>query len=205
MLTLFHAPFSRSSRVVALLDELGIRDRVDIVTVDVPRADGTGARDFRNLHPEGKVPFLVHDETAIGETAAIMLYLTDLFPSARFAPRIGEIQRGPYLSWMAYYGSVMEPVLTHAMAALRHPLLDRTFRGPDAMAARLSAALADYPYLLGSRYTAADLLLSSPFIWCPEFTPDVPAIQDWVARCAARPSVTRAAEADRQVMARAAA
>lgn len=202
MLTLFHAPFSRSSRVVALLHELGIRDKVEVVVVDVPRADGSGARDFRNLHPEGKVPFLVHDDTAIWESAAIMLYLTDLFPSARFAPRIGEVRRGGYLSWLAYYGNVIEPVLGLDMAGVRHPLLDRTFRGPEAVAARLSGALADYPYLLGDRYTAADLLLSSPFPWCPDATPDDPSVRDWVSRCMARPSVVRVAEEDRHWQAR---
>ena len=205
MLTLFHAPWSRSSRIVSLLDELGVRDRVDVVTVEVPRADGSGARDLRNPHPEGKVPLLVHDETMIWESAAIMVYLTDLFPSAGFAPRIGEARRGAYLSWMAYYGGVMEPILVLQMAGLQHPLVERTFRDAAALTARLSSALADYPYLLGERYTAVDLLLSSPFLWMPDATPDVPVIRDWVARCADRPSVTRVAEADRQAMAGAAA
>lgn len=205
MLTLFHAPFSRSSRVVALLDELGIGDRVEIVTVEVPRADGSGARDFRNLHPEGKVPFLVHDETAIWESAAIMLYLTDLFPAARFAPRIGEARRGSYLSWLAYYGNVVEPVLALDMAGVRHALLHQTFRDAPAMVARLAQSLDGRPYLLGDRYTAADLLLSSPFLWCPEATPEAPAIRDWVARCGSRPSVRRVAETDRQALARPAA
>ena len=56
------------------------------------------------------------------------------------------------------------------------------------MVERLTEALAEGPYLLGERFSAADLLLHSPFAWLPELCPDVPAIRDWVARSAARPS-----------------
>lgn len=41
MLTLFHAPHSRSSRIVWLIEELGAE--VDIRYVDIQRADGSGA------------------------------------------------------------------------------------------------------------------------------------------------------------------
>ena len=52
MLTLFHAPHSRSSAIVTLIDEMGIGDRVDIVEVTIARMDGSGRRDSANPHPE---------------------------------------------------------------------------------------------------------------------------------------------------------
>lgn len=59
MLTLYHAPDSRSDTIVTLVRLMGIGDKVDIVEVTIPRQDGSGGRDPKNPHPEGKVPYLV--------------------------------------------------------------------------------------------------------------------------------------------------
>ena len=50
MLTLFHAPQSRSSTIVTLIDEMGIQDRVQTRLIDIKRFDGTGQRDPANPH-----------------------------------------------------------------------------------------------------------------------------------------------------------
>lgn len=200
MLTLYHAPMSRSTRIVALIDELGAD--VAIRTVDIERQDGAGAGDAGNPHPEGKVPLLEHDGALIWESSAIILYLTDLFPQAGLGPLPGDPLRGPYLSWLAYYGDVMEPVMILGhVAGIEHPALHRTFRGLPEVTARLSAALADRPYLLGERFSAADLLLHSPYAWFRDATPEVPAIRDWVARCMDRPAAQRAMARDAEAMA----
>lgn len=191
MLTLYHAPFSRSSRVVRLLDELGALDRVTIRRVTIPRRDGSGGRDAANPHPEGKVPYLVHDGIGVRETNAIMLYLTELFPDAGLGPIPGDPLRGAYLGWMAYYGNVVEPALVCQAAGLSHPFLTATFRGTQEIADTIAAALDKGPYLLGNRYSAADILMASPYVWFPEATPDVPAIRDWIRRVQERPSVER--------------
>ena len=141
MLTLFHAPMSRSSRVRTLIDEMGIQDWVDIVHVDIPRQDGTGARDAANPHPEGKSPCLLHDGRLITESGAVMVYLTTLFPDAGLAPKVGDTMWGDYLTWMMWYGSVMEPVLIFEAMGIAHPVLPVTFRGHAEVAARIRAAL----------------------------------------------------------------
>jgi len=188
MLTLYHAPQSRSSRIVRLLMELGILDQVDIRIVTIPRHDGSGGADPANPHPEGKVPLLVHDGVEIWESNAIMLYLTDLFADSELGRSVGQADRGTYLSWLAWYGNVVEPVIVLDAAGLSHPYLDATFRGVPEVVARLTAQLEKTPYLLGSQFSAADLLLVSPYVWFPQATPDVPVIKDWIARCQARPS-----------------
>ncbi len=78
MLTLYHSPRSRSSRIIRLIDELDIWTEVDIRIVSITHSDGTGEHDPNNPHPEGKVPLLVHDGVEIWESNAIILYLTDL-------------------------------------------------------------------------------------------------------------------------------
>ena len=191
MLTLYHAPHSRSSRIVRLLDELGALDRVRIEIVTIPRQDGSGGPDPENPHPDGKVPMLVEGQTRVWESNAIMTYLCERFPGAGLAPMPGEPGRGAFLSWMAYYGNVLEPLMILRAMEVEHPLVERTYRGIGAAVARLAEALNARPYLLGEAFSAADLLMVSAFTWAPGMVPDVPAIRDWVARCEARPSAAR--------------
>jgi glutathione S-transferase len=50
MITLHHAPQSRSSRIIWLLEEVGAP--YEIVLTDIPRMDGSGAPDPKNPHPD---------------------------------------------------------------------------------------------------------------------------------------------------------
>lgn len=192
MPTLFHAPLSRSSCIVTLIDELGAD--VDIVEVTIPRQDGTGGPDAANPHPEKKVPFLVDGDESVRERGAIMLYLTDKYPQAGLGPLPGTPGRGAYLSWLSYYQGVMEPVIILHWAQISHPAVEASLRDFATMSERLSEALRDRPYLLGEHYSAADLLCSSPFMWFAQMTPDDPAIRAWVQRCRERPAAIRTAE-----------
>ena len=82
------------------------------------------------------------------------------------------------------------------VAEVTHPAFHNTFRGPQELKARLVEALTDSPYLLGDRFTAADLLMSSPFSWFPQATPDAPEVHAWMKRCEGRPSVQAVADYD---------
>ncbi len=90
MLTLIHAPQSRSSRLITLMDEMGITDKVALQLVNIPRQDGTGARDPANPHPEGKAPALVWNGAVVTETPAVILALTEAFPDTPMAPKPGD-------------------------------------------------------------------------------------------------------------------
>ena len=188
MLTLYHAPRSRASRIVALIEELGARAKVQIVSAQIRRLDGSISTGAPNPHPEGKVPLLVHDGVEIWESTAIALYLTELFPEAGLGRPVGSPDRGRLLSWLAWYGDVLEPVVVHAFAGLEHPVLHVTFRGLPEAIARLDAALAEQPYLMGAEYSVADLIVASTFLFAPQFVPEDGPIRAWVDRCAARPA-----------------
>jgi glutathione S-transferase len=202
MLTLYHSPHSRSSRVLALLCAMNALDWVTIREVDIPRVmEGRGRRDPSNPHPEGKVPLLVHDGVAIRETAAILLYLTDLFPSSGLGVPVGHPLRGRYLSWLSWYEGVMEPVLILDAAGIEHPWLTATYRDAAALRQRLAEALSEGPWLVGDRYTAADLLCASPFLWFRDLDPGEPQVADWVARCLAQPAIAQAQAWDAKLLA----
>lgn len=200
MITFYHASNSRSSSVLALLHALGALDAVEIRRVGIRRGDGSGQRDPANAHPEGKVPYLVTETDRVRERAAIFTWLCECFPAARMAPQPGEAGRGQFLSWMAYYQGVIEPVMVAKVLGIDDPRFRATFRGPDELAAELAAALEEGPWLMGARYSAADMLLASPFLFFPAFTPEVPSIRDWVARCGQNPSVLWAQREDAETL-----
>lgn len=200
MLTLYHAPHSRATRIVQLIHALDAVDTVDFCPVGVRRNDGSGQADPANPHPEGKVPLLVDDGVEIWESAAIMLYLTDLYPESGLGVPVGDRLRGRYLSWLVWYGDIVEPQLLLKFAEIEHPVLWSGLRGMAEMEARIKAALAEGPWLVGGRYTAADMLIASAFLYLDTTHPD-PVIAEWVARCAADPSLEWARARDAAAMA----
>ncbi len=204
MLTLYHAPYSRSSRVVELIHALGAQDKVQVRLTEVPRQDGSGGRDPKNPHPDGKVPLLEHDGSIIRESDAIMIHLTNLFPEAGMAPEHATPEHGAFLAWMAWYGNVMEPVIVAKLAELSHPFLQTTYRDWDTVIATLERALSEADWLVGNKYSAADIMICSTFNWLPDLVPDVPVIRNWVARCQAQAAHQAAMEFDGRAKAEAA-
>jgi glutathione S-transferase len=195
MLTLHHAPQSRSSRIVWLLEELGADYEVRVT--NIPRMDGSGASDAANPHPDKKVPALVHDGVLVTESAAIVLYLTDLFPAAGCGPTVGDPGRGPYLTWLAYYAGVIEPVVNLAFSGLsEHAGMQRTFTSRAAVDRRILEALEPGPYLLGERFSGADVLVASLGQWARDMMPAGPVVDAYLQRCLARPALARAMSKD---------
>lgn len=196
MLTLYHAPKSRSTSVLTLLIELNALDQVDIRPVEIARFDGSGGHDPANPHPEGKVPYLVNGRDHIRERGAIMLYLTDMFPEAGLGPLPGDPLRGTYLSWLFWYQGVVEPVAVLEFSGLKHPAFQAVFRDYDTLLARLDEVLTRQPWLLGEQFSAADLLAAGPFLYFGDQMRSTPAIRDWAQRVGSRPSFQRVAAID---------
>jgi glutathione S-transferase len=190
MLTLFHAPRSRSTRMIWLLEELGAP--YEIRKVDIVRQGGVGARDAANPHPHGQVPAIVDDGVLITESAAIALYLTDKFREHPMGPAVGDPLRGPYLTWLAYYAGVLEPVIT----ARFQGRAEETRSTYDTMDAQLTGALANGPWLLGESFSAADILFISLLQFARQALPPHAAYDDWLARAQARPALARALQKD---------
>src|SRR5919204_7061843 len=98
MITLYHAPKSRSSRFIWLLEELG--EPYELKLVSIRRRDGSGhaeGAEYRRIQPHGKVPAIVHEGATVFESSAIALYLGDAFPKAGLGAPIGDPKRGPYV------------------------------------------------------------------------------------------------------------
>jgi len=196
MLTLYHAPRSRSSRFIWLLEELGAP--YEIAKVSIRRGDGSGALDPKDPHPHGKVPAIEHDGATVFESSAIALYLTDAFPDKGLGPRVGDAQRGAYLTWLAYYAGVLEPAFVSKFMKVDVPRGTAGWVNADEAMAHVTGALSASPFLLGERFSAADLLYGSTFalfLGSP-MLPESELLRSYVNRCTARPAHARAAAKD---------
>lgn len=193
MLTLIHAPRSRSSRIIWLLEELNAT--YEIRYVSIRRADGTGAPDADNPHPHKQVPALLHDRVLVTESVAVVQYLTDLHPESPMGRAVGHPERGVYLSFLAYYAGVIEPTATAFLSgvATESPALERSYRN---MCAHVVDTLGKQPFLLGDTISAVDLLLASALGWQRAILPESAVIDAYVAKVCGRPALQRAMEVD---------
>ena len=187
MLTLYHSPQSRSSRFIWLLEELGQPYEIEYVTIR--RGDGTGAADDRNPHPQNKVPCLVHDGRVVIESGAISLYLTDAFPEAGLAPKVGDAGRADYLAWLFFYAAEVEPSMIMKVLNVTSPMFARMY---DPMIERFDGQLQKAPYITGDSFTAADVFFGSAVQWGVEMLPKTPAFDAYLERLKARPAYQRA-------------
>lgn len=191
-IVLYHAHPSRSSSVVQLLEELGADYRIEPLRWD----SGDHLKpEFLAINPLGKVPTIVHGSAVITEQVAIYLYLADLYAEAGLAPAIGDELRGPYLRWMAIYGSSFEPALVDR--ALKRDPGGRAmspYGSFDAVWALLEQQLAAGPWLLGAKFCAVDVLWGNALGWMRKFglLPDSERIDAYVAQVKARPAAQRA-------------
>lgn len=194
--TLFHAPNSRSTITLTLLEELGADYELRVLDL---KGGEQRSPTYLAINPMGKVPALLHGGAVVTEQPAIFIYLGDLYADAGLAPAMGDARRGPYLRWLVYYGSCFEPALVDR-AMKREPASPSTspYGDYDTMLKTLTDQLARGPYLLGETFTAADVLWGAALAWTVRFglVPELPVISAYTGRVNARPAVARVQERD---------
>jgi glutathione S-transferase len=195
VLTLYHNPHSRSMIVHYMLHELG--EPFEVVPIDLQRQEHKSP-DFLALNSMGKIPVLRDDDVIVTEAPAILTYLADRYPNAGLAPAIESPDRGRYLKWMFFYGSCFEPAMIDISLKRETPPSMAGWGKPADVLDTLSAALIPGPWLLGDRFTAADVLIGSGMAYMLGFKvlPDRPEYLAYVERLEARPAHKAAKAAD---------
>lgn len=194
-LTYFHMPHTRSSVGLALVYELGAPITVEVMN----RAAGENrAPAYLAVNPLGKVPALIDGDVIVTEQVAIFLHLADRFSYGVLAPTLDDPLRGAYLRWMVFYAASFEPALVDKATKHAPPESSAPYGTFDAMLATLVAQLTAGPYMLGHRFTAADILWASALGWTTKFgmVPHLPEIDAYMARVLDRPCFARVAEDD---------
>lgn len=200
-LVLYHHPHSRSAGIRVMLEEVGADYRIELVDL---QAGEQRRPAFLALNPLGKLPTLVDGDTVVTEQVAVFLHLADRFPEAGLAPAIGDPARGGYLRWMVYYASCFEPAVVDRSLKRDPPApMMSAYRDFDSMLAALEARIAAGPWMLGDRFSAADVLWGQALWWTTQFelVPKSGTIERYIERVKSRPAARRAAELDAALLA----
>src|SRR5216683_2923148 len=197
MITLYHAPRSRSSRIIWLLEEVGEPYQIVLTSIVYGNGQGAPAPDsYARIHPLKKVPAIEHDGAVVYESAAIALYLTDAFPKSRLGPVVGDKKRADYVRWLFFYPAILEPAAAARLRGWDKEQLSGFGKFED-VEATIARALEAGPYILGDLFSAADILYGSAcqFLKGNAF-PDRKCYDDYVARLTARPAYIRSLSKD---------
>ena len=198
-ITFYHSPNTRSSGTLLLLEELGVPYELHVLNM---KAGEQRQPAYLAVNPMGKVPAVKHGDALVTEQAACFIYLADLFPEKGLAPALDDPQRGPYLRWMIFYGNSFEPALVDK-AMKREPAdpAMSTYGDYDTMLGTLTAQLRAGPYILGDRFSAADLLWGPALAWTTMFglVPELPEIKSYIERVTSRPSFAKTKAMDAEL------
>ena len=200
-LVLYTNPMSRGRIARWMLEEIGQPYR----TVVLDYGTTMKAPEYLAINPMGKVPAITHKGVPVTETAAICAYLADAFPQAGLAPAPDDTARGTYLRWMFFAAGPLEAAVTAKSLGLLAPAEKAGMAGYgsfEAVVDALESAVEAGPFILGERFSAADVYLGSQVGWGLQFkTLDPrPAFAAYAERIMARPAAQRARALDDAAM-----
>jgi glutathione S-transferase len=202
VIDLYYFPGAASLVVHAALEEAGAEYNL----IRATRKDGVfGPPEAARLNPDGRVPTMSFDGMAMTESTACLMHISDLYPDAALAPDLGTPARGEWYRWLAY---LLNPVQStfygfiypgryapdDAQGAVRTHAIDALGAYRDSLDAHLAA---NGPYLLGERFTGADLFLFMLTRWGRRLEPrwwDAPALGSHYRSIKARPALQRVYE-----------
>ena len=157
---------------------------------------------FRAMNPNGTVPVLIDGDVTMFESAAILRYLGARHGSAPFWPA-DPVARAPVDMW-AEWGkvSLQAPFTTQVFQPLfRVPAAERDTKALDAALgvlddrlAILEGQLGDRPFVTGTNFTMADILIGQMLY--RYYTMDIPRpvrpiLSAYYNRLAERPAYAR--------------
>jgi len=195
-ITFFYSPHTRAFCTRVLLEELGAPYELRVLNIKTGEQRDPA---YLAVNPLGKVPAILDGDTVVTEQVAIFIHLADRFPDAGLAPSLDDPQRGAYLRWLVYYAACFEPALVdRSLQRDAGPYMSSPYGEFDAMLAVIDTQLQQSPWLLGDRFSAADVLWGTSLSWAMAFggVPRLPSFVDYVERVAARPATKRVEEHD---------
>lgn len=203
-LVFYTNPMSRGRIIRWMLEEVGQPYRTEIMGF----GPSMKAAAYRAINPMGKVPAIVHGGTVVTECAAICAYLADAFPQAGLAPASGSRERGPYYRWLFFAAGPIEAAVVNKVLGVTVPDDPRMqgmvgYGNLEMVLDTVEAAVADKQYLIGDRFSAADLYLGAHLGWGMQFgtIPKRPAFETYAGRLSDRPAAVRAREIDDKLLA----
>lgn len=196
-LALYYYPGNASLLPHMMLREIGVPFELRLVD---RKTEAQRAPDYLRLNPNGLIPTLVDGDTVLYEAAAIALHLVERFPEAELSPPPGTAARAQFLQWMVHLSNTPQAQFMAWFYPEKFTAdagsLDAVKQGARVRLERMfeiiAGQLGDGPYLLGERFSAADLFLLMLMRWgrtLPKPARAWPALAAHAARVWARPAV----------------
>jgi glutathione S-transferase len=192
-LVLYTNPMSRGRVARWMLEEIGEPYKVELLDY----ASTMKGPAYLTINPMGKVPALRHGDAVVTETAAICAYLADAFPQARLAPPPGDRLRAPYYRWLFFTAGPFEAAASNKALGFVVPPDRERMMGYGNFAkvmSTLEAALSSADYLVGNRFSAADVYVGAQIGFGMMFgtLESRPAFERYWQRVSERPAYARA-------------
>jgi glutathione S-transferase len=188
---IYHVPRSRSTRVLWALEEVSQPYELTLMEGEDRQTD-----EHRRRHPLGRVPVLEDEEGFLFESAALCLQLADLYPDAQLNWPLATHERGLVYQWTVFAMTELEsPIIEVRRHREDDPARARTgVERFQAAAAALEQALDGHEYLVGDRFSVADLVCGAVLILAKgaDLTDGLPSINAYLERLEARPARQRA-------------
>jgi glutathione S-transferase len=162
MITLHHLNFSRSTRVLWLLEELGLDYQLKTYERD---GNFRAPPELKGVHPLGKSPVLVDDGRVLAESATILRYLEAKYGDGRLVPAPGSPDRAIHDEWLDFVESsaglpVMMTLLGKKTGGLSTGLAAFTQAELSKTLAFVADRVTDRNFLMSERLTLADIQMS---------------------------------------------
>ncbi len=206
MLTIYGVYCSRASRNYWMAEELGlpfksvpvIQARLLADPLAPDARSNTKSPAFLAVNPMGKIPAIEDDGLVLTESLANNLYLARKHGGPLAGADVKE--EGQMLAWTLWAATEVEPhtvkiVLTYDNARENTPAgqgtIEASVEGLEGPFARLEAHLKTQDYVVGNRFTVADLNLAEVLRYAMSETylfEKHPRVKAWLARCHARPA-----------------
>jgi len=198
MITIYGYPFTRSTRATWALEEIGAE--YDFVPVNLSKGEHKKP-EFLKINPAGKVPALVDGDLILAETAAIVTYIGEKFPTSGLVPA-DIADRAHYFQWNFFNMTELEaPLWVRAKHTSQFPEARRVPAVAESCLwefHRATAVLAQHmegrEYAVGDRFTAADIMLCGTLNWArvSEVSLASAVLDAYADRILARPALATA-------------
>ena len=197
-------PMSRGRIARWMLEEVGRPYR----TVVLDFGTTMKAPEYLAVNPMGKVPAITWRGVSVTECAAICAWLADACPEAGLAPAFDDPARGTWLRWLFFAAGPLEAAVTAKALGLLAPAEKAGMAGYgsfEQVVDALEGAVSDGPWILGDRFSAADVYVGSQIMWGLQFKtlPDRDAFKAYAERLSRREAAGRARDIDDALIAEA--
>ena len=201
MITIHHLGVSQSDRVVWLMEELGLP--YELKWYDRGE-DFLAPAEYRALHPAGTAPIIEDGDLVLGESTAIVEYLSQRYGQGRLSVPVSAPDYPHYLYWMQFNNNLQSILFikvafqsTGAQPGMDNPMMATTMRREDGIYNALEQRLGESEYLGGPQFSCADImsmfnLTSLAMLGARAVDDSLPNTQAYLQRVTSRPAYQKA-------------